>query len=244
MFALASVAAYATSSLAEGHNQFLGDWCGQWNPGPPNRLTVERVTDEGAASGIYAWGTSPSDRTRFTGKITDRTLNIEFFSGGLKISYELTENDTLSGTWKKGGRILTIVSKKCDPSSKTPTPPVVTVGNRAFVGLWCGIWRWSYLPNVLLVREATYDGVASGIYFWGNEKSEQRAFTGRITDGVLRFALPAKLTYRLEKDGTLSGTWNNVAIISSKRCKPGHWDRLEAEASNFKPSEEPPSLQD
>ena len=243
MFTLASVAAYATPSLAEGHNQFIDAWCGWWSPGPPNRLTVEEVTDEGAASGIYAWGTSPSDSTRFTGKITERTLNIEFFGGGLKISYKLTEDDTLAGTWKKGGRTLTIVSIKCDPSSKTPTLPVVTVGNRAFVGLWCGIWEPGH-PNVLLVREVTDDGVTSGIYFWG-WGDEKKAFTGRITDGVLRFALPAKLTYRLEENGTLSGTWSGIrggfSTIRSKRCQPGHWGRQEAEAPNLQTEDDPPS---
>ena len=238
MFTLAFMVAYTTPSLAEGHNQFLGAWCGQWNPGPPNRLTVEEVTDEGAASGIYAWGTSSSDRTRLTGKITDRTLSIEFFGGELKIFFRLMEDETLAGTWKKSGRTLTIVSKRCDLSPQ----PLTSVGNRAFVGLWCGIWRPSGPPNVLLVREVTDDGVASGIYFWGNEKSEQKAFTSRITDGVLRFAIPAKLTYRLKKDGTLYGTWNEVATIRSKRCKPGHWDR--EESSNFQTEEDPPSSQD
>ena len=104
-----------TSLAATNDNKlFIGTWCGQWDGGTQNRLTVKRVINGGVASGTYAWGTPPNDyRVEYKGKITDGVLNIEFFGGKLKISYRLADNDTLIGKWKKSFKTLTITSKWC-----------------------------------------------------------------------------------------------------------------------------------
>ena len=93
---------------------FLGTWCGQWDGGPQNRLTVERVTGGGIAYGTYTSGTSPNDRrVEYTGKITDGVLKIEFVSVKQKVSYQITDNDTLIGRLKRGFKASVMTSKRC-----------------------------------------------------------------------------------------------------------------------------------
>lgn len=104
------VAALPATSAA-GANAFIGSWCGQWKPGPENRLTVERVDEEGKARGVYSW---IKGSRKFKGKIEGDKLRFSFPDFGFaKVAYELQADGTLKGTWKTSGGKSTIRSERC-----------------------------------------------------------------------------------------------------------------------------------
>lgn len=91
---------------------FLGSWCGQWSPGPINKLTVKAVEADGSASGVYSWG---KGSRKFDGEIEDGVLRFNFPDFGFaKVRYKMVSSEALEGTWKSRGSRSTIKSRRCE----------------------------------------------------------------------------------------------------------------------------------
>lgn len=119
------------ANLADEYQQITGSWCGRWDNGPKIRLSVEKVTAEGHASGIYRYGRKNREVT-FKGAVEDHVLRIILpgtTSGqGAKwvdadVAMWLSSKDNMVGTWKSNMSkrskpaqlgVLTIETNRCN----------------------------------------------------------------------------------------------------------------------------------
>jgi hypothetical protein len=82
---------------------FLGVWEGDWGGRLDGKLAVERVTADGEAHAIYAWGGGvdglEAGRADAEGTISDGQLVLDEFPSGARAVYELQDDGTLEGTY-------------------------------------------------------------------------------------------------------------------------------------------------
>lgn len=130
--------------------------------------------------------------------------------------------------------LLVIAGCASGPSS-APLPPDVNVvapdaalapGLKGLAGKWSGKWKGRYgqLDHILIV-ERIDAGKASVVYATGTLVSTQGGgpspgwfrLNGSVEPGLLKLSLRngAQVTYRLQADGTLSGTYDRQGDVSS-----------------------------
>lgn len=96
--------------VGDDKRKFLGYFDGKWAQQLPHTLIVYEIADDGAAKGYYAWPTHPMWNitvpgcVHFTGKIADSRLDATL-SNGARVSYEFTYDNTLEGSYDRGGRV-------------------------------------------------------------------------------------------------------------------------------------------
>ena len=124
--------------------------------------------------------------------------------------------------------VLLLVAGCASSPSTAPVPVTFIDAPSAILpdnikGLW-GKWSGTWDSNVhnILVVEYIDQTTARVVYSWGNrypERGPTRGWTrvwGTVEPGVLRLTLPnsAKVTYRLQSDGTLQGTYEWYGNVS------------------------------
>jgi len=138
------IGSYASGSLAAGdlpppakfadqaeeYQLMTGRWCGRLSDGPKIRLTVETVTNDGVASGIYEFGKFKV-QTKFEGEVTDHKLRMAMpgtsGQGGKWLDADMTmwlhKKNRIAGTWESNKPkrskpaqlgVLTFKGKRCD----------------------------------------------------------------------------------------------------------------------------------
>ena len=82
---------------------FAGVWEGDWGGDLEGKLAVRRVTADGDATAVYAWGDGSggleAGRTVVDGQIQDGTLVLEEFPSGAQAVYDMQDDGTLEGTY-------------------------------------------------------------------------------------------------------------------------------------------------
>jgi len=105
------------ANQAEEYQLMTGRWCGRLSDGPKIRITVETVTDDGAASGIYEFGKFKV-QTKFKGEVKDHKLHTTLpgtsGQGGKWLDADMAtwlhKKDRMAGTWESNK------SKKSNPA--------------------------------------------------------------------------------------------------------------------------------
>ncbi len=111
------------TSLGQHSKAFLGVWEGHWKENIlATRLTVERIEGDMAIAvywrGAYIFpGMQKPSQQRVEGKFVDeKTLRFEVWDDAnnrwAEATYTLTDDGTLTGTWKSGDVVITAVLKK------------------------------------------------------------------------------------------------------------------------------------
>lgn len=218
--------------LDDNSKMFLGVWEGKWGGSLTSILIVTHIDPETEiVKGIYGWGKGRNFDTGsapFTGKIglgkkNNKVLWFALYKTDVSFRVPRRDPTLLKGKVKSGeSRSEGWFSRTqidTDPASLGKALTEIPEAYRTFLGEWCGLWNNEYRTR-LAVMGVNHEGAVSGFYIMSLMRN-YTIFSGTIEDGELRFTLKngAEQRYRLENDGTLSGTDRRPSSISTTRSK-------------------------
>jgi hypothetical protein len=104
------VATAPSSDTPAEFAEFSGLWAGKWGKSLDGKLLVQTIESDGNVRAIYAWGDEPNwnitaGNRQVDGRITANTLDLEKFSNGAVVRYEMQPNGTLAGFYELNNQI-------------------------------------------------------------------------------------------------------------------------------------------
>jgi dienelactone hydrolase len=125
--------------------------------------------------------------------------------GLLLVSFALLLSRAVAADHIAGGVPL---PEDAEVSTLAPTAPL---NHRRFVGAWIGAWE-DAIHHVLIVESILPSGEARVVYAvganpWANVPAAWRRHIAWVSGDVLKISTTFNAVYRLDAEGTLTGTW-------------------------------------